>query len=149
MANKGTYVKPAPIGSTVITTDDVLAQGNDFAYLKMGGMLKVAGTQVDGDLLVGAGAAYVPPAALSFSTDLASTKSVAAGATLTLSVVAAGGVAPYVYKWFKGNSEISGATSATYTKAAVAGDAGVYTCQIWDSAGKTLVSTACTVTVTE
>ena len=41
MATVGTYVKPAPIGSAVVTTDDVIAQGYDFLYLKMGGMLKV------------------------------------------------------------------------------------------------------------
>lgn len=49
---KGVYVKPKPIGHSVITTDDVIAAGYDFVYLKMGGMLKVAKSTVDGDFVV-------------------------------------------------------------------------------------------------
>ena len=33
MATNGVYVKPNPIGSGVVTTDDVIAQGYDFLYL--------------------------------------------------------------------------------------------------------------------
>lgn len=40
MAN-GTYVKPKPIGSAVVTTDDFILKGYDFVPLYMGGMLKV------------------------------------------------------------------------------------------------------------
>lgn len=149
MAKNGVYVKPAPIGSGVITTDHVIAQGYDFVYLKMGGMLKVKEAQVDGDLTVGSGTAYAPPAALSFSTNLPATKSVATGAALALTVVAAGGVEPFTYVWTKGGVVIPGATTATYNKAAAAaGDAGVYVVTVKDAMGKTKASVACTVTVT-
>ncbi len=89
---------------------------------------------------------------LTLTTDLPSTQSVATGATLTLGpVVAAGGTAPYTYVWKKGSTVISGATTATYTKAtAAAGDAGTYTVTVTDSStvADTVVSTPCVVTVT-
>ena len=45
---------------------------------------------------------------LTLTTDISATKSVATGATLTLGpVVAAGGVEPYTYQWYKGTTPIS------------------------------------------
>ncbi|UVX30621.1 major tail protein [Klebsiella phage VLCpiS13b] len=89
---------------------------------------------------------------LTLTTDIAATKSVATGATLTLGpVVAAGGVEPYTYQWYKGTSPISGATTDTFTKAtAAAGDAGTYFCRAMDSATSpdSVDSTKCVVTVT-
>ena len=90
---------------------------------------------------------------LTLTTDIGATKSVATGATLTLvPVVAAGGVEPYTYQWYKGTTPISGATTDTFTKAtAAAGDAGTYFCRVMDSATSPdyVDSTKCVVTVTE
>ncbi|EIX9711371.1 immunoglobulin domain-containing protein [Klebsiella pneumoniae] len=87
---------------------------------------------------------------LAFSSDLPVTETVTAGSPLTLSVVAAGGTAPYSYVWKKGSSTVSGQTSATFNKAsAVAGDAGVYSCVVTDSATppNVITSSDCTVAV--
>lgn len=149
MATKGTYVKPAPIGSAVVTTDDVIAQGYDFAYLKMGGMLKVQEATVDGDLTIKGDAAYEPPKPLGFATDLTATKSVATGAALTLTVAAKDGFGDYTYQWYKDGAPISGRTSASFTKsAAEAGDAGDYYAEVTDKEGNKAQSTVCKVTVT-
>ncbi|QBP33047.1 putative capsid decoration protein [Enterobacteria phage CHB7] len=67
------------------------------------------------------------------------------GGTLTLSVVATGATG---YQWKKGASNISGATSATYTKTnVVPADAGSYTCVVTGEGGATVTSNAATVTV--
>lgn len=149
MATVGVYKKPAPIGSTVVTTDDVIAQGYDFVYLKMGGMLKVQETTVETDLTIKGDTAYEPPVPLSFSTDLAATKSVATGAALTLTVAAANGFGDYSYQWYKDGAPISGRTGASFSKsAAEAGDAGDYYCVATDKMGDTVTSKTCKVTVT-
>lgn len=149
MATNGVYKKPKPIGSGVVTTDDVIAQGYDFVYLKMGGMLKVQEATVEGDLTVKGDTKYVPPAPLSFSTDLAATKSVATGAALTLTVAAKDGFGGYTYQWYKDGAPLSGRTSASFSKsAAEASDAGVYYCEVTDKNGDKAQSKQCTVTVT-
>ncbi|MEI9871407.1 immunoglobulin domain-containing protein [Enterobacter hormaechei] len=52
------------------------------------------------------------------------------------------------YQWQKNGSDISGATSATYTKASViAGDAGSYTCQVSSTTAGTVTSGTATVVV--
>ncbi|EPB9485489.1 immunoglobulin domain-containing protein [Citrobacter farmeri] len=87
---------------------------------------------------------------LRLTTDLAETKSVTAGTTLSLTVAAAGGTTPYSYVWKKGGSVVSGQTSATFNKtSAAAGDSGDYVCEVTDSstpAGK-VISETCAVTV--
>lgn len=88
--------------------------------------------------------------ALAFATDLPTTKSVATGSALSMTVAVEGGTSPYTYVWKKDGSAVSGQTSATFNKASAAsGDAGVYTCEVTDSSlpAQTLTSTACTVTV--
>ncbi|MWT68855.1 phage tail protein, partial [Escherichia coli] len=48
----------------------------------------------------------------------------------------------------KGSTAIPGKTASTLNiSSVVSGDAGVYTCEVTDAAGKTITSTACTVTV--
>ena len=149
MATNGVYKKPAPIGSGVVTTDDVIAQGYDFVYLKMGGMLKVQEATVEGDLTIKGDTAYAPPVPLSLSTDLAATKTVATGAQLTLTVAAANGFGDYSYQWYKDGAPISGRTGASFSKsAAEAGDAGDYYCVATDKMGDTVTSKTCKVTVT-
>ena len=84
----------------------------------------------------------------SFSTGLSDTTAVTAPAELTLTVVAAGGLTPYSYQWFKNGNAISGATAATYTKTpTVAGtDSGTYKVVVQDGYGN-IVSDSTVVTV--
>lgn len=88
---------------------------------------------------------------LTLTKDISEDKSVATNDTLTLGpVVAAGGVEPYTYQWYKGTTPISSATTKTFTKAtAAAGDAGTYFCRVMDSATSPdyVDSTKCVVTV--
>lgn len=87
---------------------------------------------------------------LKLTVDLNSTLQVSASETLNMSVEASGGVPPYSYVWKKGSSPLSGQTAATFTKASVvSGDAGVYACEVSDSASPAsrVTSTSCTVTV--
>jgi MYXO-CTERM domain-containing protein len=66
--------------------------------------------------------------------------------TLTLSVAAITGQGTLSYQWRQGGTAISGATSATYTKAAALADAGSYDVVVTNSAGS-VTSNAVTVTV--
>ncbi|MYM40284.1 M4 family metallopeptidase [Duganella qianjiadongensis] len=50
--------------------------------------------------------------------------SVAAGASASFSVAAAGGTPPYTYQWYRNDAAISGATAASYSFPAQAGDDG-------------------------
>lgn len=85
-----------------------------------------------------------------FATQPPTTLSVAAGAALTINTApAATSKPPRTYKWFKDGVEVPGQTAAVFSKAAaVAGDAGSYTCRVTDANGKTATSTACAVTIT-
>ncbi|MCW2485938.1 phage tail protein [Candidatus Symbiopectobacterium sp. NZEC127] len=92
----------------------------------------------------------IVPGPLVLTTNLPATKTVAEGAALTMAVAASGGIAPYSYKWLKDGSAISGRISASFNKAtAESGDAGVYTCEVTDSAPSpvTITSASCTVTI--
>ncbi|HLP07616.1 MAG TPA: immunoglobulin domain-containing protein, partial [Opitutaceae bacterium] len=75
-----------------------------------------------------------------------SSQTVTAGGSVSFSV-AASGTAPLSYQWKKGGSDISGATSATYSIASAAsGDAGTYTVVVTNSAGSA-TSNGATLTV--
>ncbi|MCU1787518.1 phage tail protein [Pectobacterium polaris] len=92
----------------------------------------------------------IVPGPLAFTTNLPATKTVTAGAALTMVVAASGGVAPYSFKWLKDGSVLSGRTSASFNKStADSGDAGAYTCEVTDSAPTpaTITSASCTVTI--
>ncbi|MBL7388935.1 immunoglobulin domain-containing protein [Escherichia coli] len=92
----------------------------------------------------------VAPPALAFTTNLPTTKSVAAGSALNMSVAVEGGTAPYTYVWKKDGTVVSGQTTATFNKAsAVSGDAGAYTCEVTDSSAtpSTITSASCAVTI--
>ncbi|MEI7658591.1 MAG: immunoglobulin domain-containing protein [Phycisphaerae bacterium] len=70
----------------------------------------------------------------------ATTSCVGSGASFT---VAATGTSPLTYQWRKGGSNISGATSATYSIASVvAGSAGSYDCVVTNTCGSVTTSTA-------
>lgn len=87
--------------------------------------------------------------ALSFSTNLPATKTVAEGAELKLTVVVAGGVAPYTYVWKKGGTAVSGQTTASLTIASATDgtDDGSYTVEVTDAETTKITSVACVVTV--
>lgn len=88
------------------------------------------------------------------TTDLTPTLSVADGADATWAIVAAGGTAPYTYKWYFNDILIdstinpTAATATLVDHAVTSASAGVYYCVITDSAGKTITSTKSTLTVT-
>lgn len=85
------------------------------------------------------------------TTNLAATKEVVEGGTLSLSVAAADGLASYTYQWFKDGAAISGRTNASFSKSSVtSADAGVYHCVVTSAntrGPKTVESVKCTVTV--
>ena len=107
---------------------------------------RTTGVSEDTGELVKIDMANISPA--SFSTGLSDTTAVTAPAELTLTVVAAGGLTPYSYQWFKNGNAISGATAATYTKTpTVAGaDSGTYKVVVQDGYGN-IVSDSTVVTV--
>lgn len=90
--------------------------------------------------------------AIRLTTNLTATKEVAEAGTLSMAIVAADGLTPYTYQWFKDGVAISGRTSASFSKAAVtAADAGVYHCVATSANTKvpnSITSVKCTVTVT-
>ena len=107
---------------------------------------RITGVSEDTGELVKIDMENISPA--SFSTGLSDTTAVTAPAALTLTVVAAGGLAPYSYQWFKDGNAISGATAATYTKTpTVAGtDSGTYKVVVQDGYGN-IISDSTVVTV--
>ena len=107
---------------------------------------RITGVSTDTGELVKIDMANISPA--SFSAGLDDTTAVTAPAVLTLTVVAAGGLTPYSYQWFKDGNAISGATAATYTKTpTVAGtDSGTYKVVVQDGYGN-IISDSTVVTV--
>lgn len=153
-----------PIGSNVITTDDVIEAGFDFVPLYQGGMAKVQQTTVDGDLTVKGDTPFdiVP---LSFSTKVAGS-SVAVGDDITLTVAVSGGVAPYTYEWFKTLTKdtypvyststqidpaknASAATASLKVEDATADDTARYWVKVKDSADNILASDDASVKVSD
>ena len=83
--------------------------------------------------------ATISPA--SFSTPLNATTAVNAGETMTLTVVATGGLEPYSYQWYKNNNAIAGANAATYAKASTTtADSGTYKVVVHDVYGNIISS---------
>ena len=83
--------------------------------------------------------ANIAPA--SFSTPLAATTTESTGGTMTLTVVVAGGLAPYSYQWYKNNNAITGANAATYKKTSLATtDSGTYKVVVHDVYGNIISS---------
>lgn len=83
--------------------------------------------------------ANIAPA--SFSTPLAATTTKSTGQTMTLTVVVAGGLAPYSYQWYKNNNAIPGANAATYEKTSLATtDSGTYKVVVHDVYGNIISS---------
>lgn len=88
-----------------------------------------------------------PPVTL--STDLPATKDAAVGETFSIGVVAAGGVPPYTYDWYKDgvHSGLSTSTTTIDFDNAQTSDSGERHVIVTDSAGQTVESTHCVVTV--
>jgi len=74
---------------------------------------------------------------------------VAPGATASFSVGASGGTSPYSYKWFKNGTQVSGATSATYSFTAQSSDNGaVIKATVTDSSTTPVTATSGNATLT-
>jgi Zn-dependent metalloprotease len=87
------------------------------------------------------------PAVLSISSQPASV-SVAAGATASFAVTAAGGTAPYTYQWKRNGANIAGANSAGYSFTAQTADNGaVFSVAVGDAAAGSVTSGNATLTV--
>ena len=87
------------------------------------------------------------PAILAISSQPASV-SVAAGSSATFSVTATGGTGAYTYQWQRNGTNISGATSASYSLTAASADSGAqFRVVVRDAAGATVTSSAATLTV--
>lgn len=83
--------------------------------------------------------ANIAPA--SFSSALASTTSVTASETMTLTVTVTGGLKPYSYQWYKNNNAIAGANAASYVKASTtSADSGTYKVVVHDVYGNIISS---------
>ena len=83
--------------------------------------------------------ANISPA--SFSTPLNATTTVTSGQTMTLTVVATGGLATYTYQWYKNNNAIAGANAASYVKASTTtADSGTYKVVVRDVYGNIISS---------
>lgn len=132
------------IGNGVVNTDDVIEQGYDFVGLKMAGMLKVQEATHEQDLTIAGTSKYRPPgyvSDLAFTTDLPATKE--GDSPVALSVAVEKGVAPYTYKWYRGSTVISGATTASYN----ATQSGSYKVEVTDADQNEITSTVCVVSV--
>ncbi len=76
-------------------------------------------------------------------------KTVTAGSSVSFSVTATGGTAPYSYQWTRNGANISGATSATYTLTAQSSDNGaVFAVKVTDSATSPSSATSSNATLT-
>jgi hypothetical protein len=76
-------------------------------------------------------------------------QTVTAGASVTFSVAATGGTAPYKYQWYKGGTAVSGATSASNTFTTTNSDNGTtFYVKVTDSASSPATVTSNTVTLT-
>lgn len=83
--------------------------------------------------------ATISPA--SFSTPLNATTTVNSDETMTLTVVATGGLEPYSYQWYKNNNAIAGANAATYAKTSTTtADSGTYKVVVHDVYGNIISS---------
>ena len=111
------------------------------------GFMAVALSACGGSSSGGAGSSIEPLFAPTINNQPAA-QSVTEGGTATFSVTAAG-TAPLIYQWQKNSTDISGATSATYTTPATAiGDNGAqYSVVVFNGAG-TATSNQATLTVT-
>ncbi len=74
---------------------------------------------------------------------------VAAGSAASFAVGAAGGTAPYSYKWMRNGAVISGATSANYSFTAQAADTGaVFSASVTDASSPAVTVTSSNATLT-
>lgn len=87
-----------------------------------------------------------PDTALHFAVDLPVAREYNTGENMDLSVFPYGGTAPYTYKWYKDDGEISGETNAELTTVA---EAGTYKVEVTDSetSPATITSVSCAVTI--
>lgn len=91
--------------------------------------------------------------AVTLSTDLPATKTAATGDDVPFAVVATGGTSPYTYKWYWNNVLIdssinpSAATATLTNNAVTTASSGGYRVVVSDSAGTSVTSTTCNLTV--
>jgi hypothetical protein len=77
-----------------------------------------------------------------------SNQTVTVGSSASFTATATGGTTPYTHQWQKGTTNISGATSGTYTiGSTITGDAGTYRDVITDAVAASVISASATLTV--
>ncbi len=134
-----------PIGGATGTSYTIAAVANVDAGTYTATATNVAGTATSNGATLTVQTAPPPNTAPAITTP-PSSQTVTTGNPVTFTVAASGNPTP-TYQWNKGGVPIGGATSTTYTIAAVAsGDAGTYTATATNSAG-TATSSGATLTV--
>jgi uncharacterized repeat protein (TIGR03806 family) len=127
----GTNVIPGATTDSYTRTNVQSADSGDYSVM----ILNVAGSVVSSAATL---TVNLPPAI----TTQPQSQSVTSGSNVTFTV-SAGGSAPFAYQWLFGGSIIPGATSNSYTLAAVrASDAGTYSVAVTNTAGGIVSSPA-------
>lgn len=131
-------------------TVEVPAQtGASLATVAEAGVYKVEVTDALATKITSADCTVTVNPPVTLSTDLPATKDAAVGETFSIGVVAAGGVPPYTYDWYKDgvHSGLSTSTTTIEFDNAQTSDSGERHVIVTDSAGQTVESTHCVVTV--
>ncbi len=122
------YSMPTP---SVTIGGNSATSGTDYTWNAGTGTITIPANKITGNIVITLSSAAVAPTNVAISGNY----HYYPGETITLTATATGGNGPKTYQWYHGGTAdgnaISGATSATYTKATcVVGDAGSYYCKV-------------------